>query len=604
MATVVTGQPEDKDKQPQEGAISVSGAPSAAVGGGLGQPSGPSAPATRKASGSGRFTNIQSYLQANQGSGEKIAGQIGQKVGQQTQKLGEAVQTAQGVNPQLEAERQRIAQASGFAQQVQEDPTKLLDKTQQFRQLATGQTGLQPIQQQAQQAFDVAQGQLGQVQQLSNLTGSEGGRFELLRQAMGRPSYTRGQQRLDQLLIQSSGGDILGQLQKDTAAKARAGEQLLGSTRGDIENQLADLGTQAQEAQKLLTGTLGTWDDPTTPENEATGALGGLQTDLTTRAGQQQARLEDMYNRARAGLQSGEIDRDVAEMLGLTGLTIGTPGLAPGRSDVVQKLGPAGQQLLIGDISSEDLLSRLQKGFSTVTPSSVATEADYNRLQALKQLAGQTGPTPIELDKTQLGQAGVAAKMNAEQLQKDIQSRLGALQQQYEGTAVDALASQKLLAGLASRSMDQLLNKSDTELLQQFNPGILQSANKQFVANEAAKIRKDLESRKTQFANLEAQQAQTNIIPDEISGGNFGLTYGQLTSGQGLTSALQRYLQAMTAGQDEMRTGPTRISSALMPLVSDQAIMEAMGSGFGTEMQRRLQQQYTDLGLGRTLRIK
>lgn len=602
MATVVTGQPEDKDQQPQEGAINVSGAPSAAIGGGVGQPTGPSAPATRKASGSGRFTNIQRYLQANVGGGERLAGQIGQKVGQQTEKLGEAVKTAQGINPQLEAERQRIAEASGLKTQLESDPTKV--DVNKFRQIYTGQTGLAPIKQQAQQSFDVAQSELGRVQQLANLTGSEGGRFELLRQAMGRPGYTRGQQRLDQLLIQGSGGDVLGQLQKQTAERARSGEQLLGSTRGDIETQLSSLGTQAQEAQNLLSGALGTWDDPTTTEvNEATGALGGLQTDLTTRAGQQQAKLEDMYARARTGLESGEIDRDVAEMLGLTGLTIGTPGLAPGRSDVVQKLAP-GQQLLIGDISSEDLLSRLQKGFNTVTPSGVATEADYNRLQALKQLAGQTGPTPIELDKAQLGQAGVAAKLNAEQLQKDIQSRLGQLQSQYEGTATDALASQKLLAGLASRSMDQLLNKSDTELLQQFNPGVLQSANKQFVANEAAKIRKDLEGRKTQFATLEAQQAQTNIIPDEISGGNFGLTYGQLTSGQGLTSALQRYLQAMTAGPQEMRTGPTRISSALMPLLSDQSIRDAMNAGFGTEMQRRMQQQYTDLGLGRTLKIK
>ncbi len=540
------GQP--LPQQPQ-GPISVSGTPITAVEGGVGQPTPQGTATGRKPSGSGRFTNIQGYLQANQGAGEKIAGQIGQDVKKQTEKLGQAVGQAGAIGSQLQAERDRLANVGSLQTQLQTDPTKV--NVEQFRQISTGQTALNPIQQQAQQTFDTAQGELGRVQQLAGQTGTEAGRFELLRQSLGRPGYSRGQQKLDQLLVQAGGGgNVLSQLQQQTQQQARAGEQLLGGTQADIQSQIGALGTQAKTAQETLTGALGQLDNPATPDiDESAGSLGGLQKELTTRAAQKKAELQSMYDAARKGLETGEIDRETAIALGIA---------QPGQTDI-----------MLGSLTNEDLLSRLSKGFDDVTTSQAAEEHHVAESEALKKLAGLTGPTAIDLDKAQLGTAGVGAKIDAGQLQKDIEANRAGLQQQFEGTQLDPFAAQRLMAGAAKRLINQ---------------------------TGQVKGNKDLQRLVDTFTGAEA--GVSGRANDRL--GNIGgLSYGRIQgNSQDLVGNLRAYLQAYGAKPE--------IVDQLTKKLSGEQVKNALmhEGGFSDEISKRMSTEKEKLGLNRTLKIK
>lgn len=375
MATIVN--PTDKDKEtPSAEPSQVSGAASAIS---PGAPATPQAANAQKPQGSGRFTNLQQYMQANQGAGEKLAGQIGNKVGEQTQKLTDATKSAGAVGDQLNAERQRIAQATNYSQQIQQDPNQLAandDTVNSVRQLATGQNNLGGLQQQAQTAFSTAQGQLGNVQQLASMTGNEAGRFELLRQALGRPSYTNGQQRLDQVLLQNGGQNLLGQLQQNTTNQAKAGEQLLGTTQTNLGKQFTTAGQEAKSAQDLINRSLGTIDDPTTEADDSSGAFGTLQSDLRKRQqdyiAQQQGLYDNLTGGIGAGIPGGDINtqqdsfnQDALNMLGLK----------------------TGQNLYNVDLKQ---VLNPQFSASNVTEQNIANPEDVAKYNALAKLSGNT----------------------------------------------------------------------------------------------------------------------------------------------------------------------------------------------------------------------
>lgn len=422
MAIVINNQQDKEDEKQQsqgQAPVNVSGAPSASI---SAQPTMAGAP--QKQTGSGRFTNLQRYIQASgPGAGQRLAGQIGQTVGKQTQKLSEAVEGAKSINPQLDAERQRIAQASGFAQQVQQDPTQLVQdpsKLQSFTQLRTGTSAIPQLQQQAMQAFDVAQGQLGNVQQLARLTGTEPGRFELLRQSLGRPSYTRGQQRLDQLLLQTGGGNTLGQLQRQTAEQAKTGEQFLGQTRTDIEKGLGETGQAAQTAKQQLLGALGRMDDPSTPdidESKDAGAFGSLQQSLRQRQKDYIAQQEALKSAIESGLPTDKFSEEALNAIGLR----------------------TGQKLY--DINLNELI---KPSFSAenVTEQNIANQSDLARYQALAQLAGvdptylmqdQLGKaTGTEVDRTNLNQALQSAAQRFTNTVKETSNPIGQASSMYD----------------------------------------------------------------------------------------------------------------------------------------------------------------------------
>lgn len=304
-----TGKAEKDPNAPPQ-----SGVGSSALGAGVGM-----TPAAAPA-GSG-FTNIQKYIAANKGAGEKLAGRIGQDVERSEGAVKKAVDDTGAVGNQIQAEKDRIAQASGFAQQVNTDPTQLLGNLDAFSQLRTGQTAAGQIQQAGQTAFDTAQSKLNTLNEQAKMAGTEGGRFQMLQQALGRPTYNKGQQRLDQLLVQSGGGGVLGKLQQDSAAAAQAAKGTLGTAQTGFTKGLGEVGTLATDAQKLIKDTLGGLgaqaDDPNTPdvdESKGAGAFGNLQAALQKRASDFTTDQGKLLSEIQSGVSDTDAQKAYADL--------------------------------------------------------------------------------------------------------------------------------------------------------------------------------------------------------------------------------------------------------------------------------------------------
>lgn len=229
--------------------------------------------------GSGRFTNIQSYLNANKNAGN----QLSQGIGNQVQKKIEPLKTqAQSYNDQvrsgIQSAQNTIVQGQGQVGQLKQIGTNIQGNTgeqfygqekdlginaftqspdfNQFQRIQSGAGVNEDVLNLQQQAFQNQTNALNQsAKNTANQAGSEGGRFGLLKQSFGgnvNPQYTQGQQRLDQMFLQRQGlGDLRQQLNQnvDVARGLQAQTQQTGQgvrTAQEAERSLmGDINTQA-----------------------------------------------------------------------------------------------------------------------------------------------------------------------------------------------------------------------------------------------------------------------------------------------------------------------------------------------------------------------
>jgi hypothetical protein len=263
-------QPQQNQAQQQQQAPVTNRAESANVQAGTpaAQPQQAGAPKPQSQRSSGRFTNLQNFIRANQTPEGAFGQRFAQKVGVKTQQAGQQVdQSKEQFGQQLEDQRQRQLQAgqqaqAGLAQltQKQEQPTNVAEAAEQVRQAT-------------QQEFQAPEelGNLSEIersrqdaQAISNAAQTETGRFGALQQLFGRQGYSRGQQRLDNLLVGQSGPEAARALQK-TATEARGLDSRInreleesrrqsGQVSGELETQRADLRRQVIEGL----GTRGT----------------------------------------------------------------------------------------------------------------------------------------------------------------------------------------------------------------------------------------------------------------------------------------------------------------------------------------------------------
>ena len=183
-------------------------------------------PTQPKQAGSGRFQNLQKYIQSNQAGAQQIGQRVQSNVNKQANQVGDAVNQAQQNLQQASGQEiGRLNQGSDVINQAVANPTDYADnqdKFNQFQQLRTGQY----------QAQDIAnlsnlQNQVGKVGELANATQSEQGRAGLIKQTFNpQTNYSKGASRLDQLLLQSN------------------------------PNNLRQVANTAQQAQKEQTGNL------------------------------------------------------------------------------------------------------------------------------------------------------------------------------------------------------------------------------------------------------------------------------------------------------------------------------------------------------------
>lgn len=447
MATVY--DPEQENNKKAEAPVSGTGQPLQTVG--TAKPSGPATAAPEKRpQGSGRFTNLQKYIDANKQAGSRIAGKVGSDIksdlgkkesqsqdyysqlGQSVEKARETAKKGEGYTKALRDIGSNIASS---AYQEGSDPTRQeagLGSIQQFTQ-DPGFQQFQDIQAgrginedllglQQQQAAGQAGKYLSAAEQAKQSLGSEGGRFDLLRQTYGgaaRPDYTTGQQRLDQLFLSSGGGlgDLRGQVGQDVLraqelnklATGQAGEvsRLAAQEQGIVGN----IGRETASNQQAYLDALGSYVDPT------------------------QAAREREFTNLQSAIQSYQPGG-----AGKTGFS----------QQQLQNLGVSADQgayNVFDDIS--DARDIVTKGREATSAQDIARQSDVDRYAALARIAG-TDPGAL----TQAGDLGSAYA--AREDEAGLASRLTAAQKEFE-----RLSEGDLSYGIAGRKGASRANIQD-----------------------------------------------------------------------------------------------------------------------------------------------
>lgn len=280
--------------------VNVSGN-SASTGGNTTGSSGLQNSATPQASSSGRFTNLTSYLNANQGQGP--AGQILNNFNQMGNTLQNNISSAQdqfntdantgrvqqygtdGANT-TDVVGNAISNPYAFIQ----DPNNVAAFNKQLSGQYTGPTTLD--------ADGSLAAQAANYQTLANQAGTENGRFAVLQNMFKSPDYNSGQQYLDNLLLQADPSQI-NQINQITPTANQYSDALT-----------ADQATAAANAQQYQTEAAATNQATQNALGQAVSQFGGtdpnsyVNQQVTAGNAQRAADLARIQNSANNGLFS------------------------------------------------------------------------------------------------------------------------------------------------------------------------------------------------------------------------------------------------------------------------------------------------------------
>lgn len=426
MAVVATDPNMQQDENAQDKApsgstqpINVSGTSASGSGGGASSqaPQGGQASATPAGSSSGRFQNIQNYLNANKGynEGQGLAGQVGQTltdqeskqeqaIGQESQRVQSQAQTAAQpysyyANPQQGQADPYLTYSIANATQTANDPNALAAWKNYYSGAYT-----------APQSFDTS-GQLGQnqqnFQQTAGQAGSEQGRMALLQQLYGNPGYSTGQQSLDNLLLQSN-PDQLTNLQSTSGQLS----QQLGGAYNTGQTNAQNAITQGQQQAALAKAV-------------AAPALGQAETNFETGLNQRTSDIntsnQNSYNK---------FIQDIGQNY--------SGALAP---QELQSLGLNPSSQLYG-LSPDQIAQYIN--LQSVNKYQVATPDDYAKAQALSTLGGQ--PINTFLPNSDISQSGTASinpyTVNQVGLQNAINNQKASYNTDYSNISIPDLISQ------------------------------------------------------------------------------------------------------------------------------------------------------------------
>lgn len=402
---------EDKDQTQQQGTAGTG--PSINAGGASATSSNATSAAPAR-QGSGRFTNLQSYLNANKSGGQQLAGGISNRVNKEigeakteSEKYNEKV--AQGVQESkttLDQGQQNLGQLQQIGQNIQDQTGAenygnianlgIQDFTNdpgfsRFQDIQAGTAINQDELNLNQQVLQNAANQFqNQAQGFSDQVNTESGRFDLLKQTYGgnvNPQYNRGQQRLDQLFL------------------ARQG---LGDLRSDLSENV-------QQAQGLVNGAQATGQDI----NSITAAERGLIGDIGT----QSMSNEDAYVNMLESYVP-EINRLREQEFQDINTTIGAvnSGFAPEGTfqkatpqaasdidfDILKNLGFSGTQQVYNVFDGLQAEDVAQRGREAQGYQDAATQTDVDRYNALAQIAGMQEQNKRIKEAADLGDAYTA----------------------------------------------------------------------------------------------------------------------------------------------------------------------------------------------------
>lgn len=381
--------------------------------------------------GSSSRPNINQYLQANQGAGQKLAQGIQSKAGEQAQAFTRDVeQKGQALSNRANPLQTELGEeGSQRIQTAFKDPSSILNNQQeldQFQRLRdnAAATGIGEYQTAGNQAVLDLQSQQRKLQEQAQQAGSESGRFGLLRNAFGRPTYSRGQQKLDQLFLQAQPGAARGLQQNLRGLEQNAGKQItdFSTNVGDVQKSLTSL---ADQRAKEIQGLFGQGSDTQ-----------GIETDINQRG---LSDIQAAAEQARAGAP-GSISAAQAlkDRFGKNQLTDAD----------LQKLGlSSGQRVFNLDLGQ--YLSPEQRQLNDIGLSEFASPEEFARYNALREL-GNVG------EASAFGTATQGGGFNPYKFDENrFQSDLAAKKQQESDYINKLVTSTNYLANKARRVIGQ-----------------------------------------------------------------------------------------------------------------------------------------------------
>jgi hypothetical protein len=355
MATI---QQFDDSNNPQgqngQGGSPLSNSPGGGSSGG--QPSQTPQANNSQRKGSGRFTNISQYLNANQGAGQQLATGISNNVNKEADKVGQSIASTQGIQSGIQSEQERVGKAGEIAGTIKGlgsggDANKALESLQSATQLRTGQSNVADLEKQSQQALGTINQNVQNVGNLANQSNTETGRFDLLKKTYGQPGYTQGAQKLDQMFVQNDGSQTLGKLQRGLAGTFKQGQQQLGDITNQLNTGIGGVKAGVAQGQQLIQNAVGKFGaDP------GDGALNQLYSGLNAQKTQAEAAQADLVKRAREQIKTGELDKDVAESLGIN------DGMAYYNTDLGQyanNISAKNANASLADVAQDDQIARI-----------------------------------------------------------------------------------------------------------------------------------------------------------------------------------------------------------------------------------------------------
>jgi len=298
------------------------------------------------------FVNLSRYLGANQNNklGSAVSNNVSGRVGDVKSNLGQlkndfaqrAGENALGTQSNVEARTKALESIMG-------GNTALTPQTEQdFAKFRTGAYA-GPTELDATKTASTA-AKAGQVERDVKGLGTVEGRGNLLRQTVGKPGYSQGQQKLDTLLLGQQSNE-LNSARRDATGLGRSVEEARQGAQQIGQTQIA----KAQQFGRDTQGALKT-------------NTGSIVSDLEARAAQANQQRPEIYNSLVNAIQQGDITPEQAQMLGL--------------EEGTQTYG----------LNFDPFVSQSQ---IAADKSNIAGEIDKAKLSALAKLSGQTGVDAI-----------------------------------------------------------------------------------------------------------------------------------------------------------------------------------------------------------------
>ena len=279
-----------KKKQGEGQATNVSGSSTSFSTGVPGQES--AAPKDKKSS--GQYANIQSYLDANKDQADTMGSQISSNI---ENKGAEAKTAVEGFGAKAPKVAEYDPNASLGRVTSLSDQEKQDYKTQ--RQTG-GYSGPQSLEQT--EGYADTQKKAQEASQLAKNAASETGQQQLLKDTFARPTYSAGQNKLDQVLLQGSAGSK--QALQGVASKYGNLDQLFNEAQGNVGASINSAKAQALKNKENIAAA-----EKSAREN--------LINPIQQRAAEQNAANQALIGRAQGDLQDETVAADLLAQLGI-----------------------------------------------------------------------------------------------------------------------------------------------------------------------------------------------------------------------------------------------------------------------------------------------